>query len=229
MGKLINLETCVGPYVVLFQQEEDVIVELVSEYLIVHGDPNEGTFILDGQKYGDDAKCLIRFNLRDGVFRQRFFRTYEKTSDTMAEEAIDHALLYPAEKSRYVGSSGPRPVAEMASGIYQDGELKVLVLNATYGRFLCSFYVNWNDGGHEQSTKVLLFVSEVLAQLCKKDTVLQESNRSVWAEARKHARLYYLKERVAEEFATCRLPALKARKEWLELVNSSGELPLFFK
>lgn len=131
MGKLINFECHTEPETTLFQQEIDVLVEVIGEVMRGFSEqPNKGTCIIDGQKYGEEARCLVRFNLPEGIYRRQFFRIYEKTSDRMAEEAINNALSYP-DNSRYTKTCDREDSQKMQSGIYQDGELKVLNLNTT--------------------------------------------------------------------------------------------------
>jgi len=153
----------------LFQQESDVIVEIVLQALQTI-DPKvcQGTFILDGQRYNEKAECLIRFDLPEGTtigVGNDFWERMGNSSSAIAEKAINTVL------DDYESSNAP-------SGIFEFGEhkeLKVLILNATHGRFLCSFYANFKGDGDQESSKILVIVAELLGELCKNDPVLVKS------------------------------------------------------
>ncbi|MDR1300591.1 MAG: hypothetical protein LBK50_02690 [Candidatus Nomurabacteria bacterium] len=232
MGKLeiTNLERHVAPETTMFPQEADVIVRIIIELIKNDGGVDKGTFILDGQKNGREAKCLVRFNLKNGVSTHTFKRIHEKTSEQLAEESIDYAIAYPRPESRHVRLElmGDK---KMKSGVWQDGEHKVLVLNTTAGRFLCSWFANYKDGvGREKSTQPLMTVSEAIAQMSKEDTILQESNDTIWfGRSQNQPELIELRQWVAELFERCTLSELRAWKKWHEPASKSGKLKLFFK
>jgi len=227
MGKLRNFECRVEPDATLFKQEVDVIVEVIEE--VMKGfveNTNRGTCIIDGQKYGEDADLLIRFNLSDGSYTSQFPYKNSMTSDEMAEEAINNALIYPNQSSRYAKRYSKTSDTKMESGVYEDEELKVFVLNATYGRFLISFYAKYNDNYY--NTAVATAISEALAWMSKEDPILQKSAGIVMSQTNLR-RAKIIDSVVKELFKSCRLPALIAWKEWHEPANNSGELELFFK
>lgn len=222
MGTFTNLETHVEPETTLFQQEVDIILAVIDQVLATFDEyPTQGTFILDGQKMGEDAKCILRFNLENG-----FCQPMEDTSDDIVIRAIDDILVWP--KYLTYGYHGePNYFGQLPSDIYKYGRRKALVLNTTFGRFVVSFYANFVSGGHEESTALLLAVAESIAQMGKEDKILQKSNQNLqWLMTNLDQNAVAL---VRDLFHNCAHPTLKAWKEWHEPANSSGELTLFFE
>jgi hypothetical protein len=223
MGKLTNFRSCTGSDAGLYWQEIDVVVEVITELIKSDGNPSAGTFILDGQKKGEKPQCLVRFNLENGRVLERRYTVKHKPvkpdtsevfadSDTMAEESIDRFLQMPSYE-KYCFFYYPQHEYRNKSGIYVDGMYKVLCLNTAEGRFLCSFYADYENGGHEQSTRVLMCVSEVIARLDRSDWVLQESNRTIWQEESEHQpELTCLGQWISDLFEKCELPALETRR-----------------
>lgn len=183
--------------------------------------PTQGTFILDGQKMGDEAKCIVRFNLEDG-----FCRPIEDSSDDIAAGAIDAVLAWP-ESPAYGYRGEAKFFGQLPSGIYQYGRKKALVLNTTFGRFIASFYADFRNGGHDESIALLIALAEAFASMGKEDRILQSSAQRLCDQAvgiGKDALIL-----VKKLFLGCNLPALKTWREWHEPANNSGELTLFFE
>lgn len=120
----------------LFRQEIDAILKVVDSVLESFKDyPTKGTLILDGQAKDQDARCIVRLNLSDGIYRKRFFCLYDRSSDDIAADAINNALRWPEESRYHLAEERALHFGWLPSGIYKDKELDVLVLNTTHGRF----------------------------------------------------------------------------------------------
>lgn len=231
MGKFINMEMVLEPESTLFQPEIDVILAVIDQVLTSFGHyPTRGTFILVGQKRGEAATNIIRFNLADeeseGSRQEVYNDTYYSTSNSLAEAAIDEVLSWP-ENSVYDYQGEAKNFGLLPSGIYRCTELKVLVLNTVFGRFLASCYANFMDDGHTQSTALLIAIAETFAQMGKEDKILQQSAQALYRQAvgiDKDAIIL-----VRRLFLDRALPALSAWHTWHEPANNAGELTLFFE
>lgn len=102
-----------------------------------------GTFALLGQKRGERAHEIMRFNLwgdRDcALVENGFF--YANTSDRTVEVTIDELLSYPSSKLSCRYEPGPKDFGQLASGFfyynYSDKiDATAMVINTTFGRFL---------------------------------------------------------------------------------------------
>lgn len=224
-----NLETF-DEGTTLYQQEIDVILAVIDQVLAsfeMH--PTKGTFILDGQEMGEEAKCIIRFNLENGVcLPPEDLGIDDYTSDDITAIAINSVLSWP-EVPAYGYKGEARYFGQLPSGIYKRGLRKVLVLNTTYGRFLISFFANCQCGidEHDGGSALLRALAIAFASIDQKDKVLQQSVKGI-------TQFIALGEKCAmdvvrELFTKCELPALKAWKDWCESASSSGELKLFFE
>lgn len=236
MQKFINLECHNEPETTLFPQETDLLQELIRGTLErVAPNATRGTFILDGQKFGEEAKCILRFNLPEGNYRyQPLLCAREKTSDQMAEESIDEMLAIPG-KSRYI--NGGRPVRHeisndernMTNGVYREDDLMVLVLNATHGRFLMSCYL---DGGDSTAAELVLYaVAQAIAAMGKEDITLQRSDRDIFGICQRVSVSGHMEIRqyIEDAFEVGEGLAMMAWKAWHEPANTKGELTLFFE
>lgn len=239
MRGFTNLTCDKEPEVIMFPQETDLLQELIQdtlERLAPH--VTKGTFILDGQKFSEKAKCILRFNLSGGSFSRMLFHKFSKTSDEIAEESIDEMLAIPGV-SRYV--NGGRPVQypmtnderNMTNGPYRDGELVVLVMNATHGRFLITCHLDDNADnttGIDAAELVLYAVAQAIANMGKEDITLQHSARYISQFALRAVNGYPLVYHYIEEaFQVGSGLAMMAWKTWHELANAKGELTLFFE
>jgi hypothetical protein len=201
--KLQKFKCFPRPKGVLSQQEIDV-TEAITEALLC--DPfvflrgTKGTCIIDGQKRGEDAKCLIRFNLFDGLHNAYIYSKKIRTSDDVAEESINNVLTYRMELKE--------------SGIYQDDKSSTLILHTTHGRIVASICADLEP--HER-TAMLVAISEIFAHLYKEDTVLQDSAKRVLSLSKKENSLVDLiAKQVHKMFDKCELSAIKEWKEWRE-------------
>ncbi len=194
MTELQNLEmhAQVG---VLSEAELGLVLEVIK--MSAGGDLSAmaGTFILDAQPNGGEAKCLLRFDFPEGSYtlttcyavgtRQSFSRL--RTSEGLAEESIDAVLEWPRagiflELDRLYQSKAK----QIPTGVYTEDEHTVLVLNAARGRFLISARIlQHNDltisEGYAQM--MMYLVAQVLG-LMRPDNDLQRSlkklNRALW-------------------------------------------------
>lgn len=227
MGILINLKSYVEPETTLFQQAVDFILAIIDQVLdSFDTHPTQGTFILDGQAYGEKAKCILRFNLEDGVLQP--LEGFEDTSDDIAAGAINKVLAWP-ETPAYGYKAEPNFFGRLPSGVYKQGRNKVLVLNTTFGRFLMSYYANSGCSmeAHDEGSALLLAVAETIAQMGKEDKVLQRSAYTLGEQStgvEKDAVIL-----VKRLFLEDKFPPLLAWKKWHEPANTSGKLTLFFE
>ena len=227
MSKFTNLKTFIKE-TTLYQQEVDVILAVIDQVLASFEQyPTKGTFILDGQEMGEDAKCIIRFNLEDGAYPLSG-GLEDCTSDDIATMAINDVLSWP-EVPAYGYKGEARFFGQLPSGIYKRGRQKVLVLNTTYGRFLMSFFANCQCGidEHDDGSALLLALAVAFASIDQKDKILRQSVENITTSISCNEES--ATDMVLDLFAKCELPALIAWKDWCESANSSDELPLFFE
>lgn len=238
----------------LYQEEIDVLMEVVGIVLECAGAEGvKGTFILDGQPNDGEAECILRFNLPGGTYHRRFFRVIGKSSTDMAEESIDELLKWPLEKSRYepLNTSVPVIGKRLLTGMYADGELNVMVVNTTYGRFLVTANVE-NSGdekggrsscnGYQVADVIMRMVALAITRLCTciEDVDLRASEKTLWCAIDDRERNFTNAYRqtwqeierwiFADEEACDTPEAAKVWREWRKTVSESGEdLKLFFQ
>lgn len=150
-----------------------------------------GTFILDGQMNGEEAQCVLRFNLPAGGYevsplynlgKKKYFGL-SRTSDALAEESIDGVLEWP-KNPRYRCLRAYRTSEKIPSGIYEEGELVVMVLETMLGRFLVSLKLASSSvckinmaGGCERLAMAAAMAA--LVRMAPKDAVLKRSWREL--------------------------------------------------
>lgn len=239
MGEFFtNIVKQVEPDSTLFEPEIDLILVLIRKVAQSFQHELElGTFILDGQTYGGDPQLITRGNFAKGIYRRQFYRTYNRTSDQIAEESIDQLLVWPGMLSRYRRHFAERFFEQNGmiyprTGIYQDGELLVLAMNATHGRFLASIQAQavndpYYDFGDEISEALLYAVSEALCMMMREDVILQRSATQLMIE-RENPLAANIVLAVVNEFAQGELPEMRAWQDWHEPANKSGQLTLPF-
>lgn len=220
----------------LFQEEIDVAVIALDEMQRFYGGfPNKGTIILDGQKKGMEAQCIMRMNLKNGTYdvEQVMEGFPARTSEILAEESIDAILTWP-EKPAYGYAAQAVNFGEMETGIYVYGMKKVMVLNATLGRFLMSAQLAQKMAGdgeivelRDESIAIMKGMAVVLARMCPKDMVLQCSAEKLMQGATS-VELALQKDLNRFFERGCALE-LQAWKKWHEAAMAKGEgLALFF-
>ncbi len=198
----------------------------------------KGTLTLDGQRYGEDSNCILRANLAGGPFMIPCVRPgpcLTRTSDELAAEAID-AMLELDDNSPYARKYQElrgidAKVMRPATGIYRTSGLTVMVLNATYGRFLVSFYLQ-PDIYHgpkkcELSTAILCAVTSVLWRLNERgDAVVARGAQTLLAEASEDELVQGLCREAAVEVyrAFFRVPAFTA---WSQIERLGDRKPYF--
>lgn len=236
MQQFKNLVSHCEPETTLFRQEIDLLVELIQGVLEkVAPRTTRGTFILDGQKYGEEAKCILRFNLLDGIYHCRAGDTGWNTSDQLAEKAIDEMLAIPGI-SRYINGGFPvqhqisNSERNMQNGVYREDELMVLIVNATHGRFLASCYLKDDDNG-AAAELVLCAVAQAIAAMGKEDITLQRSDSSIFDTCQRCAvdGCLEIRQHIENTFQVGSGLAMMAWRAWHEPANANGELTLFFE
>lgn len=242
---IANLSRTYEPETTLFPEEVDVILEMMVDILSFYAPgAGQGTFILDGQKYGDEAQCILRFNLPGGPYEYRPSGHFSRTdTDLLAAESIDQLLAIPGA-SLYISGDNEAELRasietarDVKSGIWCKEDLCVLVLNATHGRFLASCLVEDaehadTDGALDRRAiyMTLYALAYTIAKLCPEDAALQDSVRHIADDAPAIAREenasaeYYVRTKF---FGNCTAPALQAWRSWLD--TKKGELTLFFE
>lgn len=245
-----NLVYHCEPETTMFAEEIGLVLETVGNVLSTYiPNARRGTFIMDGQRYDDEAYCILRFNLIDGLFKYRpFGRLSEIDTDYMAAKSIDHLLAIP-ETSFYTDGNDQqsrvlrdsiKTARDVKSGIWTRDDLCVLVLNATHGRFLVSCLVedDYKDavGDGRLSSQAafmsLYAVAHIFAKLCPEDQVLQDSIRHISDDATTiaHEQESSAAFFVATKFASDReYPALQAWQSWHDAGVAAGKLTLFFE
>lgn len=224
------------------QVVNDVLLEVVARVLAELGATNAaGTFILDGQPYGGEAQCILRFNLSNSGFGlRRFFRQTGHTCTEVAEASIDEILEIEDESLHYFNGcemlQKARLGATVSSWVYQNDVWQVLVLNASYGRFLCSVCMN-DDMGYDSktaATSILHAVGTALGLLSREDSTLLESSCIVNCPTglgdtvanRQHRRVISLVKALFEDDDN---EVVQKWRTWRQEAEKSGELKMFFQ
>lgn len=177
MIEFTNLETHPGS-TGLSQTEIDVLLSVQKHYLAetVGGELSLGTCILDAQPNGKPAACVYRYNLPGGIFWRNFFGVHERSSDIMAENSIGEILNASSDQSRFFGEMLAAG-GFVNTGIYRDGELLVMVLKTTKGRFLFAPQFRLKEAVPLPQAEFGLYhvVAETLALMAREDGILQHS------------------------------------------------------
>lgn len=184
-----DLEAHVRPESALSQAEICVVHEAAGFYVERYASEARGTFILDGQKYGEEAQLITRFNLRNGIFKKPTYGNFRTSCERLTEIAIDEMLelaknsCYRARFPRLNGLENPEDVP---SGIYQVEDFLVMVLRAEKGRFLCSLMLETIAGKPTIDEMVRLAtmraVAITLGKMTPNDRILRQSVRDVLRE-----------------------------------------------
>ena len=157
LGALKNLKaitelTGLGRPVVLVKAETDLIAAIVCAALNhINAKTKRGTFILDGQKAGEGANLILRFNLPDGPKRKSWEPGPSNFAD-LAEQSIDFFLDDPAYD-------------EVETGIHTYGPNRALIANTSGGRFLAALYFDFPERDYDYTTFVLEVVADTLARI----------------------------------------------------------------
>lgn len=223
----------------LFAEEINALTAALHEmWCFCGGFPNRGTIILDGQRKGMDAECIMRMNLKEGNYSlaQVFGDAFSMTSEEMAEKSINVVLAWPEEPA-YGYKAQTKCFGEMETGIYQNvvkrTSKRVMVLNTTFGRFLMSAQLaqERSDGSvvelHDESVWMMKGVAMMLARMGKEDLVLQHSVEKLMQGASEIE--LSLQKELNRFFENCQAPELQAWKEWHEAAMAKGDgLALYF-
>lgn len=247
MGYII-IETNVFPNTALHQQEVDLIYDLVDQVIQRHLTlkPHFGTIILDGHTYGAAASCITHANFDGGVYTRQFFGLVDRSSTDIVADSIDQLLEWPVQNSRYeryftednlsVIKGEPIP----KSGIYRDGELIVMAINATYGRFIVSLKAQ-TDMEEECSLECELLlgaIAEIFANIGCKDPVLQAAIIDIEFKLWDHLKVDFpssaklLKDIIAtirQEFVSGTTEEMRTWRDWRSDLKKNGEEELFFQ
>lgn len=219
----------------LFPEEVNALMAALHEmHCFCGGFPNRGTIILDGQRKGGEAQCIMRMNLEKGYYS--LTQTNSVTSETLAEGSIDAVLAWP-EKSAYSYVAQAQNFGEMETGIYQNvarqTSKRVMVLNTTFGRFLMSAQLaqEMADGSvvelYDEDIWMMKGVAMMLARMGKEDLVLQKSVEKLMQGATEIE--LSLQHELDRFFERCCVSELQAWKAWHEAAMAKGEgLALYF-
>jgi len=192
-----NLE-CHPEVGVLSQRKLDLLLKAIDKTLASEvSDDLAGTFIMDYQKKGELAQCLLRFNLLAGPYMMRTCcdigegECYGKgrSSDTLAENSIDGILEWPKGQS-YRGLSAYQTTEEIPTGVYDEGDLLALVLNTSHGRFcmstkLASSYLLNLNMAEGLARLVMLTAAATLVRLIPEDGELRRGWKDLEENAQK--------------------------------------------
>lgn len=220
----------------LFEEEITAIMRILDEALDMFDErPNKGTIILDGQRKGEPAQCIMKMNLANGAYRRKFFGLNDLQSDEMAAESINAILNWPTEAAYGIEAQNLQ-FGELPSGCYLDAYEKVLVLNTTFGRFIISAQLareDYKDGGkiklvdyYDESVVVMKALAVALTKMGKEDKILRRSVKKIFVNATPGEK--YVREEVENLLHFCSLPELEAWKIWHEKATDDG-LMLYFE
>lgn len=210
--KFFNYECYTEPETILYQKEADVITSIIQEILDNSSSVfRRGTCIIYGQRYGEDVKCLMRFNFSHKEYRHQFLCAYDEIAEKAISEVLSHSVKNNPQNDIELN-------AKTRSSIYRNGNHKVLILNTTTGRIFASLYADFKDGGHSESTKILLAISEIFSHMMKEDQILQDSANLIILEDMQLGRL--VRRKVYGMFGDCELAALKEWEKWREPIQS---------
>lgn len=173
-----NLEINTGSSAGLKQAELNALLAVQNEYLNEYygeGSAKKGTCILDCKPSLKKAECIMHYNLAGGPYTRLFFNTYIRTSDEMAADSIDEMLSSNDPKSRFYPKN-IRITEAFNTGIYQDGELLVMVLDTYVGTLLFAPNISL-DGevpNYGASLGLIYATAEALTIIAREDRALNE-------------------------------------------------------
>ena len=203
----------------LFSHEANVIVALTLGMLDKYWKSGKrGTFRLEGQKYGDNAVCLIRYNLSAGkmVWEKHYPKHYLHSSEERTALAIGTALNQWSDRS-------------YSAQLWETNVGTCVIISAAAGRFAFSLDSNIKFQYHVTKTDILKGIAEIFAQLSKEDKVLQDSVDVITGANEGYSRdNSWSVNYVREQFDILKLPELitwKTRRDQIK----QGEPRLFFK
>ncbi len=228
-----NFEVHPSPNSTLYRPEIDVILAVIHRTAANRLSSLKGTFILDGQPHNHPASCICRFNLVDGACRRKFFCGAAGNSDELAAEAINQLLNAGSERTRYrniwphdfYNASGSMCVG---GGIHCDGNLNVLVLNSTYGKFMATSYLDCeSEYDFDGNIAVLVAVATAFSEMMREDRTLQRS----FAKIRQVYDHHYIQivQDVQGLSTQAQLPELRNWRAWRRPTNQTGNSYLPFE
>lgn len=210
-----DLEYFSGEDAFLYDQEVEALLEVALMALnCLPYVPAKGILILDGQKRGEDAQCILRAPLRCGA---------QGSSKTYAEKAIDYIL----EQNQPMNNGIIRTPVSNSSIV------DALVLNTTAGRFISSLYCEdippVMDFDYEEM--VLLAIAAAIGCMGREDITLQKSIQQIktYYQDAGYKKMLELMREIEKLFEYSDNPALRAWQKWHEPANQNGELKLFFE
>ena len=232
---------------VLSKEELDVLTEVLKSALGPDLGSMAGTFIMDGQADGQDAKCLMQLNLPEGNYssvmsyavgtKQCCGITHD--SDRLAEASIDAVLAWPkAQVFRSLADLRDK-VDRIPTGLYDEGEYLVMVLNADGGRFLMSMQLLcvYESAESEGWARMAL---HLMAKTCGKmrpgDKILQESLEELDDKIRDLEHFGPMLDELCWMEWTCiegmfkslEKPMFRAWREWREKMSAVDEMVKYF-
>ena len=165
----------------LFEEEIEVILAILKDALSNFS--GKGAFILTGQKNGSDrGERILSFKL--GKAEEEMARLEEAIERTLTENHGDSCIKWVDHEP-------------------------ILIINASYGRFICGFF----GGDPEWDVGILAATAKTLTQLSSLDGCLMGSYKEIpWAEAADE--LPIVTNRVSDLFANNRLNAIKRWMSW---------------
>lgn len=170
----------------------------------------------------DAIMAILKDILSDFSGNGAFILTSQRNGYTHEERILSFQVGKADEEMKKL----EKAVKKTLKGVYDDSCIKwvnnepILVLNASYGRFICGFFGN----DPEWDVAVLAATAKTLTKLSSLDGCLLGSYREIpWAEAADE--LPIVTNRVSDIFLHHRLPAIKAWEKWHKF---NQELELFF-
>lgn len=234
---------------VLAEEEIGLVLEVVKSALGPDVGSMAGAVILDGQADGKDAECVVRFDLPEGSYtsvtsynigtRQSF--SFPQTSYGVAEASIDAVLAWPkVQVLRNLPNFGGHGLRKIPTGIYDEGEYNVLVLNTDGGRFLLSVKALWlnhveESAGYARMTMYL--IARILGEMRPNDKMLQVSLEMLDAKAYELERFGPMLDElygmewigIKQRLKVCDEPEFQAWKDWRERASAENEMTVYFR
>ena len=202
-------ETAMNPSATMYDEEMDVVVEIINLMVEKFFHAENVKFLLSGQKEYKNSSNILLCTISDS----------EKVKN---KDFLSFAENFVTESVAKIVNDDYDNVTP--TGIHSSLQHKTLVLNCEYGRFLCSCYADFPKDAHLQSTLLLLSVAKIIANLCRNDKVLQDSWKNL-TQLYGNLPIQGYADMIDSLFEKCELQSLKRWKEWA----SKEEIPLFFE
>lgn len=237
MSNLINLEANPSP-ATLYSEEIQALAAVVSATLdkLVGSQASwvSGALTVEGQATNQPTRMILHAKFPGGLCPQGLAKLSQRSPDEVVSDSIDGILAFPDTPYYWRDDEEIARCSKslhIPTKIYRDGDLRVLVLNTTAGRFLMSVCAINIDHADEISAALMYAMAHALAQMGLEDLILQRSAARLDNHLATSTGRYSVKacQLVEDLFRQCDIPEIMAWRSWHNNASESDGLKLFFE